>query len=150
MKKSMLIFTTLIMLSCSSDRRDWTNATPTFEDFKTSSFCVLSSAQTRPNFMNTEFSVAEKQEIKKQYLGTSNSIHCIYSTATLSASTNGWRHIVINTQRGDIIGELPSANGIIYAKRSALIISDPSDDPKEVNSISQYWRIEEDQLKRIK
>lgn len=150
MKKSILTFTTLLILGCSTDDKDWEIETPTFEDFKTSSYCNVTSVQTRPNLRNTDFSLEEKKEIREEYLAPDNYMNCIYSTATIGGHNDVWRHIIINTQSGEIIGELESNIGITFSKQSALIILNPISGAEEHTEVTQYWIIEGDELKRIK
>ena len=150
MKISMLMLTALVMMGCESANKDWTVDTPTFQDFKTSGPCKLSSKQRKPNFLDTDFSIAEKKEIREEYLAPDNYLNCRYSSSTISGQDDVWRHIVINTQSGEIIGELHSQSGITFSKQSALIILNPPDGIEDQKGTIEYWIIEEDHLKRIK
>ena len=49
MKKGILILNILILFSC-SEKKNWNNMTPTFDDFSVSKFCDLSVAESNPKF----------------------------------------------------------------------------------------------------
>lgn len=150
MNKAILILTTMIILSCGSDDRNWTSITPTFEDFKISPFCNVTSAQSKPNLINVDYSMEEKAEIDEQYLKPENDLNCNYSVASISKSSVEWLHVFMNTQSGELIGKLKSSSGILYSKESALIIVDPLNDTGLHSEITAYWIIKNDQLKKIK
>lgn len=150
MKILRLMLIGLVMIGCESGSKDWTVDTPTFQDFKTSGSCNLSSKQRKPNFLNTDFSIAEKKEIREEYLAPDNYLNCRYSSSTNGGQDDVWRHIVINTQSGEIIGELHSQSGITFSKQSALIILNPPGDIEGQKGTIEYWIIEADNLKRIK
>lgn len=150
MNKAILILTSLIIISCGTDDRNWTSVTPTFEDFKISSSCNVTSAQTQPNLINMDYSIEDKKEIMELYLKPENDLNCNYSVASIRKSSVEWLHVFMNTQSGDVIGQLKSSSGILYSKESALIIVDPLNDTGAPSELTAYWIIENDQLKKIK
>ena len=56
----------------------------------------------------------------------------------------------MNTESGEIIGELHSQNGISFSKQSNLIIINPPGDVEVQPESIEYWILEGDELKRIK
>jgi hypothetical protein len=151
MKKLTLILIIPFLFSCSStDKRDWTNDIPTFEDFKTTSFCNLTAAETRPKLLNTEFNLNEKNKIREGYLQPDNYFHCEYSIASFEKDNGEWTHVVIYAPSGQIVGKLNSINGILFSKASSLIIVNPTDASGNTDSNSEFWILEENELKKIK
>lgn len=144
------MITALILIGCESGNKDWEVDTPTFQDFKAIGSCKLGTTQRKPSFENTDFSIAEKKEIREEYLAPDNFLNCKYSSSTISGNDDRWRHIVMNTESGEIIGELHSQNGISFSKQSALIIINPPGDVEVQTESIEYWVLEGDHLKRIK
>src|SRR5690554_292380 len=138
-----------IMLGCENDKTDWSTVTPTFEDFKISGKCNLRTKKRKLDFSNLDFTREEQKEIREEYLAPHNYLNCRYSSSTLVGPDETWRHIVINTQSGEIIGELQSLSGITFSKQSALIILNPPGGIEEPKGTIEYWIIENDELKRI-
>lgn len=151
MKKLFLIFATIVLNSCSnSENKDWTVKTPKFEDFKTTSFCKLTAVESRPNLLNTQFSIEEKNKIKERYLNKESFFNCEYSISSFKNEKNDWVHVIVHAPSGNLIGSLTSNNGILYSKASSLIIKNPIDKKGNTDENSEFWVVEENELKKIK
>lgn len=139
------------MTSCSNNgNRNWTNETPEFEDFKTTSFCNVTAVETRPKLLNTEYSINEKKKIRDGYLKPDAYFHCEYSIASFEKENEEWTHVIIHAPSGQVKGELTSKIGILFSKGSSLIIVNPTDSNGKTDNDSEFWVLEENELKRIK
>jgi hypothetical protein len=151
MKIQAILLTTLLLIGC-ADRTDSSSTehtNPTFEQFKSSVFCIVTSAQTRPNFTSTSFSIEERQKIREQYLQPDNYFNCKYSIASFQGENQKWSHVIVDTQTGKISEQIVGTNGILYSKKSSLIIVNPSDAQGTPSDSTEYWTMDNDELKRV-
>ena len=149
MKKGILTLIILMLFSC-SEKKNWNNMTPTFDDFSVSKFCNLSVAESNPKFSDTNLTIEERKEIRKQYLQPNSIYNCEYSIISIQQNDESWKIYIFSARNGKFIGQLKSEIGILFSKQSSLIIIDPADENGTPGEKTEYWITENDELQKIK
>ena len=139
----------LILTSC-SEKKNWNNSTPTFNDFSVSSFCNLSVAASNPKFSETNLTIEDRKEIRKQYLQPNTIYNCEYSIVSIQQNDESWKIYIFSARNGEFIGQLKSEIGILFSKESSLIIIDPDDENGTPGVKTEYWIVENNKLRKIK
>ncbi len=149
MRKGILLLIILTLLSC-SEKKNWNNSTPTFDDFSVNNFCNLNVAATNPRFSNLNLSIKEKKEIRKQYLIPESIYNCEYSIVSIQQEDKSWISYIFSARNGRYINQLKSEIGISYSKLSSLIIVNPVNEKSVPRNKTSYWIMENNELRQIK